>query len=288
MGNLSIGIKKFLSNKNTVTIIGVLLIILVVYVGYNWRVRAAINPVPMVYARTTIQPRTRITEDMVGITQVPPGLVRGRIIPNISDVVGRYSNVNTVIPEGSLFFRDTVVSRDELADVAVMDLPRGYVLFNMSVTMASTYGNSIFPGNYIDIQYKGFDENRTLMVGTFIRNVRILAVKDSSGQNVFENSEEARVPAFLLFGVPEDMHLLLRKATFLREFGAELIPIPTNNSLQTNPGRLRLSSPFIADFINAQTVSIPLEDILLNTEDTVRPPMNNREEDEELEEEEEE
>ena len=38
-------------------------------------------------------------------------------------------------------------------------------------------------------------------------------VKDSSGRHVFENSSEARTPAYMLFALPEDMHLLFRKAS---------------------------------------------------------------------------
>ena len=39
MGNLSANLKKFLSNKNTVTIICVVAGILVLYIGYTWRVK---------------------------------------------------------------------------------------------------------------------------------------------------------------------------------------------------------------------------------------------------------
>ena len=35
MGNLTIGIKKFLQNKNTVTVIGVVLAIIILYVAYT-------------------------------------------------------------------------------------------------------------------------------------------------------------------------------------------------------------------------------------------------------------
>ena len=72
MGNIMIGLKKFLSNKNTVTIIGVLVAIVVLYVGYNMRVQAAVNPQDIACATQTISPGTRITEDMIEIIQVPP------------------------------------------------------------------------------------------------------------------------------------------------------------------------------------------------------------------------
>ena len=39
MGNLSFKLKKFLQNKNTVTIIGTVLIVAILYIGYNYRIK---------------------------------------------------------------------------------------------------------------------------------------------------------------------------------------------------------------------------------------------------------
>ena len=44
MGNKN-GLLKFLQNKNTVTVIGVVAAVLVLYVGYNIRVKNTINPI---------------------------------------------------------------------------------------------------------------------------------------------------------------------------------------------------------------------------------------------------
>ena len=50
MGSLTTGFKKFLQNKNTVTIVGVVLAIMVLYVAYTMRVKNAINPITVPYA----------------------------------------------------------------------------------------------------------------------------------------------------------------------------------------------------------------------------------------------
>ena len=44
MGNLTTGFRKFLQNKNTVTVVGIILGILVIYVAYTMRIKAEINP----------------------------------------------------------------------------------------------------------------------------------------------------------------------------------------------------------------------------------------------------
>ena len=39
MKNFQMTLKKILSNKNTVTVLGVLLAIVILYVGYNYRIK---------------------------------------------------------------------------------------------------------------------------------------------------------------------------------------------------------------------------------------------------------
>ena len=64
------GLNKFLRNKNTVTILGVLACIAILFVGYNIRINQKTALVTVYYANQTIQPKTKITEDMVSRTQV--------------------------------------------------------------------------------------------------------------------------------------------------------------------------------------------------------------------------
>jgi len=259
MGNLGFKLKKFLQNKNTVTLIGTVLILVILYFGYNWRINQAITPVKVPYAKVTIQPRTRITEDMVDYVEVLPGMINSKTIRNISNIVGKWSNYNTMIPAGSLFYTETVVSADELPDSALVNVPDGYTPFYLPVTTATTYGNSIFPNNYIDIYLKVLDADGKPTVGKLIENIKVLAVKDRNGQHVFENSDESRTPAYIIFAVPEDMHLLLRKATYLenvRDISAEIIPVPTTQSYSAEPGTIRLASTELKTYIELNTGTV--------------------------------
>ena len=265
MGNT--GIKKFLSNKNTVTVLGVVLAVVVLYIGYNYRVRTAITPVSVPYAKETISPGTQITESMVGTMEIPQKMANSNnILRNQGDVIDKYSNADTVIPEGSLFYKRNVVEKEQLPANIILDYPKGYVLYNMPVDTESTYGNSIYPGNYIDIYLKavnkvsddqiakGNKDADKIMYGKFIENVKVLAVKDSNGQPVFSNLEDNKVPAMIVFAVPEDYYILLKTASYLRTYDSSLIPVPTNESLKDEPGDLEISSKELRDKINSWTV----------------------------------
>ena len=256
------GLRKFISNKNTVTIIGVLLGVIVLYIGYNYRIKSAVSPVKVPYAKETIAPGTKITEDMVGVIEVPPAMLKGDALQDSGDVVGKYSNNDSVIPEGSLFYARSVVKQGDLVDSIIKDYPDGYVLYNLAVNMETTYGNSIFPGNYIDIYLKAVNsaedadatQKDKIMLGKLFENVKVLAVKDANGKNVFENLDDKTTPSQIIFALPADDYVLLRKASYLRTYETTIIPVPTAESLKDEPGEIAVSNEKLKQFINNVTV----------------------------------
>ena len=265
MQNLTISIKKFLQNKNTVTILGVILAIFVLYFAYTMRIRRAINPVNVPYATEQILSATQITESMISTRQVPPSMLDGEVILNVGEIVDKYTAVDTVIPKGSLFYKRAVVEKEQLPTEIILEYPKGYVLYNLPVDISSTYGNSVFPGNYIDIWLKAVyrfsdEENLAgqakadqLMYGRLISNIQVLAVKDSSGRSVFQNMEEGRSPAMVVFALPEEYYVLLRKANYMRTYDTTIELVPTNESIKDEPGELELSSESLKEWINTHT-----------------------------------
>ena len=277
-------LKKFLSNKNTVTILGIVLGVLVLYVGYTWRVNKAVEPVKVPYALTTIQPRTEIKEDMIGYINVARSAIQKTVITNKNFIIGKYSNINTMIPAGSMFYTDAVTTKEELPDSALFDVPEGETLYYLPINMTTSYNNLMMPGNYIDIyiQTASADEdengketsNSKAMIGKFLSDIKILAVKTSDGRNVFENTDERRTPATLIFSVPEETHLLLRKAAYignLKNYSKiDIIPVPkTKKGASTEGGQITstISSSYIKKFIEERSKYVPLDE-LKNTDTT--------------------
>jgi Flp pilus assembly protein CpaB len=256
MNNFTNSIGRFFRNKNVVTILGVIAIMLLLYFGYTWQVNQTIRPVRGVpIAAETIQPRKEITDEMITYVDVAQVLLPANAIKSADQILGKYSNYNTVIPKGSLFYTDTVITKDELPDSAFVKVKDGDMPYNFPVDMNSTYGNSIFPGNKIDIYMKLRNEKDVLMVGKLVENIEVLAVKDSSGRHVFENTEEARIPSMLIFGVTPTIHDLIRKASFLSEFDAELFPVPHGGTIPTN-GETIVSTEELKAFIEDHTVPV--------------------------------
>ncbi len=251
-----VGLKKFLSNKNTVTIICVILGIAVLYFGYEKRIEDQIQPVTVPYAKTRIEAGSLITEDMVGTIEVPPAMLQGNPYTDMNAVVGKYAQADSIIPEGSLFYGRSVVTKDELPDGGILgDYPDGYVLYSLDVDINSTYGNSILPGNYIDIYLKATNSNTNkIMVGKLFKNVRVLAVKDSSGNSVFNNQDEQSTPSQLIFALPEDYWILLTKASYLRSYSTDITPVPTDAGNDGDVDEVSIANEELKDWINSVTV----------------------------------
>ena len=92
------------------------------------------------------------------------------------------------------------------------------------------------------------------MVGKLLENIKILAVQDSNGNNVFANLDQKGTPSTIIFAVPSEYYILLMKSKYLRSVDTTLIPVPTDESLKDDPGELKLSSTELKDYINNITV----------------------------------
>lgn len=259
-------LKQILSNKNTVTFIAALLIVLVLYFFYNWRLNQATSPIKVPYANQTINPRTKITSDMISYVDIPSASIKGNVITNANDIINKYTNVNASIPAGSLIYQSQIVRQEELPDSFLIDIEEGYVPYNFDVDIKSTYGNSIYPGNYVDVYFKGIQDGK-LMVGRLLENVKVLAVKDSSGRHVFETNDSDRTPSQIIFAVTPEIHLLLRKAEYIN--GVEIILVPNNTSLKLEDSEeevaINVKSEAIKNYIEERSVYV---DETITSDDT--------------------
>lgn len=267
MGNIVATIKRFLSNKNTVTIIGVLLGIIVLYVGYNYRVKSAVSIVSVPRAKKNIDATTQITSDMLTTTEVLSSMVAGKnntIIRSTASLVNNQEPycvaIGTSIPAGGFFHTNQVVKCGTIAKNVFDSMPDGYKPVSLSVDIHKTFGNSMYPGDYIDL-YARMTIDGKLVYGPLVSKLPIMDVRDSSGNSVFLTSKIG-TPAELLFSVPNDpdgenYYQLLSQAILLGESKVELIPVPGNREYTTTVGETRVTSQFLKNKILEYTLEVP-------------------------------
>ena len=266
MGNIMVSLKKFISNKNTVTILGVLLGLFVLYFGYTWRVNQSTNPVSIPYCLSTLTAKSRITADNIGIVSVPAELVQNW--QNIVRDQGFLTDAKLVsfdskIAANSFFFKENIIEESKMPDSVFSDIPTNYTIYALGVTLEKTYANSIFPGDMIDLYVYTKDPNDGKVVyGRFIKSIEVLAVRDGSGQNVFDDKDNLKPPSQLLFAVPEEYFLLLKKAEKIGGF--EIEPVPRNDSYTTHASETQIVNNEIRDMIVVQSYQFQNECIDLD------------------------
>lgn len=265
MGNILTKLKRFLSNKNTVTILCVLAGILVLYVGYNWRVSSATEPIRIPYAKTTLASQQVITSDDIGYIEVSGSVLKkmGNIIRGSGLIIGKKVAYGNTIQQNSFFFQGDLVDASVIQGNSSLlsDIEDGYTAVYLDVNLHSTFGNAIYPGNYIDLWFRGTDEDSKFVHGKFIRSIKVLDVRDSNGKSVFETGSESRKPSQLLFAVPDELKSLLEKAKLV----GDLVPVPRNHSYSENPGVTEKASTYLENFVLAKAAVIPDEQINSNT-----------------------
>jgi len=267
MGNIMVSLKKFISNKNTVTILGVLLGLFVLYFGYTWRVNQSTNPVTVPYALTTMTAKTRITAENIGVVSVPAELVQNwqNIVRDQSYLTqSKLVSFDSKIAANSFFFQENIIDENKMPDSIFSDIPDGYTIYPLKVTVESTYSNSIFPGDMIDLYVKTSDPVDGLPAyARFIKSIEVLAVKDSSGNNVFDDKDHLRDSSQLLFAVPEEYFLLLKRADATGKFHIE--PVPRNDSYTTHAEATEIVNSELRNFIEIQVYPFQGECIDLTT-----------------------
>ena len=247
-------VKTFFKNKNTVTILGVVIILALLYWGYSSQIKTAVNPVTVPVAAQTIPPRTQIKAEYITTIEVSSIAVTTNVYRSANAVIGLYTNVNTVVPAGSMFYFEAVVDSNEFRDTIFDDLEEDEIPYLFNVNTETTYGNSIYPKSVVDIYMKAVDDGNKVIVGKLIEDVNVLAVRDSSGNDVFSDTSNIKDPSYLVFGVPDDIHILLRKAKYITTNSIELFPVPRGKSVSTEAGEIKVSTEYLKDFINAKSI----------------------------------
>ena len=261
-GNLKENITNILRNKNTLTILIVFVGIIGLYIVYNWRVNQATSLVQVPYAKRELSSRTRIEDKDVSYMQVPRSLISNTksskdnslsIVQSGGAVIGKYVNYGYTIPQYSLFYNESILKESATPESEFKDLPDNYTVFQLDVDFDTTYGNSIYPGNYIDLYVKMNEQNGDKIIfGRLIKGIKVSAVYDGEGNDVFESTSESRNPRYMWFAVPNDLFDLLKKAKYSN---ATIMPIPRNSSYSAEDRTPEIDSVYIQNTILARAVN---------------------------------
>ena len=242
MNNLGISAKKFFTNKNTITIIGVVAILVILYFMYTKTINTATKKISVPVAAKTINPQTQITAEDIKYIEVASAAKPDGVVMNQNEILDKYTGVGCTIPEGSMFYRSVIVNKEDLPGNwltllekdALGNLQKPYYF---SVNVTTTFGNSIQPGN-----------------------IKVLAVTDGQGKDVFRSSQDIGSPAFLNFGLSNELHDLFKKAEYLNGTDIELIVVPHGGAVKEEDLQVNVDSDTLRDFIQNKAFDLESAD----------------------------
>ena len=169
MNNLGLSLKKFFTNKNTVTIIGVVAILVILYFMYTKQIQKATKEIEVPVAKETIYPQTLIDSSKITTIKVAQAAKPKDAILSRGAIENHYTGVGVTVPKGSMFYKEYIVTAEELPgnwltklepqSVNSLELERPY---SFPVNVATTFGNSIQPGDYVDFYLKAYDDNKQI------------------------------------------------------------------------------------------------------------------------------
>ena len=159
------------------------------------------------------------------------------------------------VPANGFFYQSQICEKEELSNSVLDEIPDGYTLYSLPVDNKTTYANSIQPGTFIDLYMQAEDDDGQILYGALIESIKVLEVRDSSGKNVFWDTE-AGDSAFLLFTVPNDYHKLLNLTEIINGYSIKITPVPRSASYTQNKGETKIGSEDLYYFIMSKAANI--------------------------------
>ena len=253
MNNFLAKIKNLFLNRNTVTILGVIAGVIALWFAYSITLDKAVKPQKVPVAAKDLTAGTIITKEDIEYVEVNSDVLKkASVVTSSSQLIGYYVTNNTSVVRGSMFYKSQVVTKDKLIERDLETVPEGYRLYWLKVDNASTYANSIYPGDKIDLWLKTKNEGK-YVYEEFITNIEVLSVKDSKGQNVFDVSS-GRTPAVLVFAVTDEMFSYLSKIGYLS--GMDLYPVPINKKNSDKDATTEITNDALRTLIDSQARNV--------------------------------
>ena len=153
-----------------------------------------------------------------------------------------------------MFYEEAVTNKEALPNYILSLLKEGEfaVSYDLSET-DYTNGWGIMPGDKIDFYMRVTSDEGSVMLGKFLENVEIIAVTDDAGNNVYEVNDGSRTPSKLIFGVKEDIFLLLLRANYI---DIEMFPVQHGAWIDDSEATTKLTTQELIDYIKARTVQL--------------------------------
>lgn len=196
------------------------------YVLFHLCLKASLNLVTTYIASEDIPPRTKITEKDLVEVEIASDYLLDHVYINKEDIVGKYTEIQGMIPAGSVFYKHMLYEEKDLPDQAQLQLKEDETAYGVQVDIATL--GSIIEGQRIDVHLNIERRDSAPITGVLLQGARVISIKDHQGLSLTDVKSNG-VPYLMQLAVKrEDIDLLnLAESTGVMKF------FPSSNPYNT-------------------------------------------------------
>ena len=213
-------------------IIGLLLFILINILAFNICLNRKLDLVEVPVASVQIEPRTKIEETMIKMIEVPRALLNEDCILDKKDAIHKYTEIEGIIPEGSLLYKSMLFDEEELPDYPALKLKEKQNVFTLPTDLVKSSGNSFTNNQMVDIYVTITPKKENPITERLLTSVRILNVIDRKGIDMKDS--ELNIPSVINLAIHEDYISLLKKASEMGTIDIYATAYPQNEECLLN------------------------------------------------------
>lgn len=238
--------KKIIIYKGlSIGILAFLLLFLTTY-AFKLCVKKELRLVEAYVAARDIPPRTQINETDLLAIEVPKNMLMDYAYGEKAEIIGMYTDIQGMIPAGSLFYKNMLHHKEELPDNPTTQLRKGQAAYSLEIDLAKM-GGSIVAGQRVDV-YASFTEmDRNVLSGLLLENVRVLAIKDYKGLDL-DDPQSTQTPYLAILAIDVEDVELLSKA----EKMGDVKMVASSKTYDANLEAIRASNSDALEYLTQQ------------------------------------
>lgn len=161
--------------------------------------------VTTIVASRDIPPRTEIQEDDLVEISIPENYLQNACLSK-EEVIGKYTDIQGMIPAGSPIYTSMVHEPSALPDHPELQLKEGQAVYTLETDLSGA--GSISSGQRVDVHLSLELDDESPLTGNILHHARVIDIKDHQGISM-DDPESSGVPYLILLAIKrEDVELL--------------------------------------------------------------------------------
>lgn len=151
-------------------------------------------------AARDILPREKITEQDLVQVQIPAAYLQDSACTEKEEIIGKYTEIQGMIPKGSPFYRSMLKTENEMPDSPLSMLKKGQASYSLQIDLTSGGGNLIASGQRVDLYVSIERKDQTPVTDCLFQNVRVISIRDHKGLDL-QNEKSTGIPYLAVLAV---------------------------------------------------------------------------------------